>query len=303
MRLDGLIAAVHSPFDSQAELNLLAVEGQAQLMASQGVSGVFICGSTGESHSLSVGERMALGDRWLQVLQGSSIQPIIHVGSNSLRDSRQLAAHAEKIGAVAISAQAPSYFRPRNVSELCDWCVQIAAAAPRTPFYFYDIPVMTGVNLSMPDFLQLAGSRIPNLRGLKFTNQDLMSFQICQRLEGGRFDIAFGVDEMLLAALCLGATGAVGSSYNFAAPIYLRLIAAFQRGDLQAAREEQYRSVQLIRLLAATGYMSSAREVMGWLGAPVGAPRQPHVPLTAEASAGLRRGLEELGFFDWVRAV
>lgn len=227
--------------------------------------------------------------------------PIVHVGSNCLRDSRQLAAHAEKIGATAIAAQAPSYFRPRSVAELCDWCEQIAAAAGQTPFYFYDIPVMTGVNLSMPDLLQRAGERIPNFRGLKFTNQDLMSFQICQRLDGGRYDIAFGVDEMLLAAVCLGAAGAVGSSYNFAAPIYLRLIAAFQRGELSVAREEQYRSVQLIRLLAGSGYMAAARTVMGWLGAPVGAPRLPNVRLTAEATADLRRGLEDLGFFDWVR--
>jgi len=301
MRLEGLIAAVHSPFDDSGELLLSAVEAQAQLMLAQGVAGVFICGSTGESHSLSVGERQDLSKRWLQVLQGSSIVPIVHVGSNCLRDSRQLAAHAEKIGAAAIAAQAPSYFRPRSVAELCEWCEQVAAAAPQTPFYFYDIPVMTGVNLSMPDLLQRAGERIPNFRGLKFTNQDLMSFQICQRLDGGRYDIAFGVDEMLLAAVCLGAAGAVGSSYNFAAPIYLRLIAAFQSGDLSAAREKQYWSVQLIRLLAASGYMAAARMVMGWLGAPVGPPRLPNVRLTAEASAGLRRGLEELGFFDWVR--
>ncbi|MFN5074041.1 MAG: dihydrodipicolinate synthase family protein, partial [Planctomyces sp.] len=263
MRLAGLIAAVHSPFDDSGELQLSAVERQAQLMVSQGVAGVFICGSTGESHSLSVGERQDLSERWLQVLRGGSVMPIVHVGSNCLRDSRQLAAHAEKIGAVAIAAQAPSYFRPRSVAELCDWCEQVAAAAPGTPFYFYDIPVMTGVNLSMPDLLQRAGERISNFRGLKFTNQDLMSFQICQRFDGGRFDIAFGVDEMLLAAACLGATGAVGSSYNFAAPIYLRLLAALQQGALDQAREEQYRSVQLIRLLASFGYMGAARTVMG----------------------------------------
>ncbi|MFM8724808.1 MAG: dihydrodipicolinate synthase family protein, partial [Planctomycetaceae bacterium] len=60
MRLEGLIAAVHSPFDDGGELLLSAVEAQAQLMQAQGVAGVFICGSTGESHSLSVGERQDL---------------------------------------------------------------------------------------------------------------------------------------------------------------------------------------------------------------------------------------------------
>ena len=68
----------------------------------------------------------------------------------------------------------------------------------------------------------------------------------------------FGCDEFLLAALALGAKGAVGSSFNFAAPIYLRLIAAFERGDLVTAREEQFRSVQIIQLLASYGYMGAA---------------------------------------------
>ncbi len=302
MPLNGLIAAVHTPFDAAAELNLAVVEHQQQVLLKQGVSGVFVCGSTGESHSLSLDERMALAERWAATSKGTALQLIIHVGSNCLRDAQSLARHAATLNAHAISAQAPSYFRPRSTAELCDWCRQIAAAAPDTPFYFYDIPVMTGVQLSMPELLDLASTRIPNFAGLKFTNSDLMSFQLCQRAHGGRFDIAFGIDEMLLAAAVLGARGAVGSSYNFAAPIYLKILAQLAAGDLAAAREHQFRSVQLIRLLASTGYMAAAREVMGLLGAPVGPPRLPNCRLDDAARSNLRSGLEQLGFFDWIHS-
>ena len=136
----------------------------------------------------------------------------------------------------------------------------IAGAAPALPFYFYDIPTLTGVHLSMPDFLEIAARQVPTLAGIKFTNCDLMAYQKCLHVADGLFDMPWGVDEALLAAPACGAVGAVGSSYNFAAPLYNRLIAAFVRGDLDAARAEQYRSVQLIELLASFGYLARPRQ-------------------------------------------
>ncbi|MEY2725397.1 MAG: hypothetical protein RLZZ458_1264 [Planctomycetota bacterium] len=300
MPLHGLIAAVHSPFDTSGNLAPNVVDQQLQLLLSHGVSGVFVCGSTGESHSLSLDERILLAERWAAAVRGTPMKLILHVGSNCLRDAQSLARHAASLNAAAIAAQAPSYFRPKSTSDLTDWCHAIANSAPETPFYFYDIPSMTGVQLSMPDLLDLAAAHIPNFAGLKFTNPDLMSFQLCQRAHNGRFDIAFGIDEMLLAAAVLGARGAVGSSYNFAAPIYLQLLKHLADGNLDQAREQQFRSVLLIRLLASIGYMPAAREVMGMLGAPVGPPRQPNSTLDHTARKKLQDGLEQLGFFDWI---
>ena len=57
----------------------------------------------------------------------------------------------------------------------------------------------------MPDFLAQAPDRIPTLAGIKYTNADLMSYQLCLRAGNGRFDVPYGTDEWLLAALALGA--------------------------------------------------------------------------------------------------
>jgi N-acetylneuraminate lyase len=97
----------------------------------------------------------------------------------------------------------------------------------------------------------------------------------------------------------VGATGAVGSSYNFAAPIYNRILAAFARGDLETCRTEQFRSVKLIKLLSGYGYMAAAKAVMGFLGVDVGPARLPNSNLQPEQRASLRDRLEKLGFFDW----
>ena len=149
--LHGLTTATHTPFHPDGSLNLSVVEAQASHLLNQGVGAVFIGGTTGESHSLTVQERLALAERWTDVVQGSPLRVVVHVGGNCLADARTLAAHAAGRGAAAIAALAPSYFKPRSLDLLIACCADIAAAAPETPFYFYDIPVLTGVAFSMPD--------------------------------------------------------------------------------------------------------------------------------------------------------
>jgi N-acetylneuraminate lyase len=298
-RINGLVAATHTPFHADGALNLAVVERQAHHLLGDGVTTVFVGGTTGESHSLTVDEHLALAARWLDVARGTLLRVIVHVGANCLADAGVMAAHAQRIGAAAISALAPSYFKPRSIENLIDCCQQIASAAPALPFYYYDIPVLTGVQFSMPDLLAAAGERIPTLAGIKFTNPDLAAYQRCLRSHVGRFDVPWGTDEYLLAALALGARGAVGSTYNFAAPIYARMWAAFEQGDLAAAREEQYRSVQLVACLASYGYMGAAKALMGILGVDVGPARLPNSNLAPDERARLRQELEKLGFFNW----
>lgn len=299
--LNGLVPAVLTPFDPDGELNLPAIERQAALLLADGVEAVFVGGTTGEFSSLTIPERDALAQRWLEVARGTALRVAVHVGANCLIDSRYLAGRAQSHGAAAIATVAPSYVKPRSVEALNEWCVAVAASAPATPFYFYDIPSMTGVSLPMPDFLEAAVDCIPTLAGLKFTNPDLMAFQRLLRLRDGRFDVVWGFDEYLLAALVLGGEGAVGSTYNFAAPLYHRVMASVRSGDLLAARGDQFRSVQLIALMYKYGFLASAKEVMRVRGVDLGATRMPNPNMTAEQAAAFRGELEGLGFADMIR--
>jgi N-acetylneuraminate lyase len=295
--LTGLVAATHTPFHPDGSLNLSIVQRQAEHLINDGVDKIFIGGSTGESSSLSLAERLALAQRWHEVVQGTELKLVVHVGSNCLADSRALAAQAQALGAIAISALAPSYFKPRSLDTLIACCAEIASAAPETPFYYYDIPVLTGVSLSMPEFLKQAPEGIPTLAGLKFTNPDLMAYLQCLNL--GDWDIPWGIDEWMLGAFATGAKGAVGSGFNFAAPLYHKLTSAFTQGDLDAARVAQHRGTQLVSLLAGYGYMGAAKATMAMLGVDVGPARLPNTSLTPAQQTALRGDLETLGFFDW----
>jgi N-acetylneuraminate lyase len=127
-----------------------------------------------------------------------------------------------------------------------------------------------------------------------------MAYQLCLQASSGAFDCPWGIDESLLGALAVGAQGGVGSTYNFAAPIYHRLLTAFTKGNWVAARSEQFRSVQLVQCLASYGFMGASKAVMRMLGVDVGPARLPIISLNASQTAKLEQELQSLGFFDWI---
>lgn len=300
-RIEGLVAATHTPFNKDGSLNLKMIEKQALHLRRNGVQTVFIAGTTGEGHLLTREERTALTTRWTDVARGSDMSVIVHVGHTSVEEAAALATHAQKAKADGVAALAPNYFKPRTPAALVDCCQRIAGAAPKLPFYYYDIPSWTGVNVSVPRFLEHAHGKIRNLAGIKFTNPDLAAFQECVHFADGAYDILFGCDEALLAGLVLGARGAVGSTYNFAAPIYHRLVEEWHKDDLATARWEQFRSVQLVNALATRGYMGASKALMGMLGVNVGPARVPNDNLTKQQVAELRSELESMGFFEWIK--
>lgn len=295
--LRGLVAAPHTPFDAAGELRLDVVAAQAGALAREGVTAVFVGGSTGEFQSLTHDERVALAERWLAAGPEAGLRVVVHVGGTAVEAGADLARRAQAGGAAAVAALAPFYYKPDDAGALLLCCETIAAGAQRTPFYYYDIPALTGVTVPLAEFVARARGAIATFAGIKHTSADLVAMQECLALEG--VEVLHGNDETLLAGLVLGARGAVGSTYNLAPGIYLRLAAAFRRGDLAAARGEQRRAIGLVRLLGKRGYLAAAKATMTELGIDVGPPRLPATALTATARSELRAELEAIGFFDW----
>lgn len=291
--LTGLIAAPFTPFDESGRLRLAGVEPIAAHLAANRVAGAFVAGTTGEGLSMSVDERRELATAWSEAARNHRVKLIVHVGAAAQCDAVALAAHACEIGADAVAAMGPPYFRPTTVDDLVGFCEPIAAACGPLPFYYYHIPDWTGVRLPMDQFLARGRERIANLRGLKFTHNDLAMFQLCTRLDGGAFDILFGSDEIMLAALALGARGFVGSTYNFAAPLYHRILAAFDAGDWPTARALQEKSVRLVNELCARRFLPAAKRLMAVVGVDCGPVRPPLADISVADRGALARQLHE----------
>ena len=300
-RLHGLIAAPHTPFDATGAVALDVIEQQAAVLSAQGVAGVFVCGTTGEGVSMTNAERRAVVERWCTAA-GDELKVIAHVGHTALEDACALARHAEKMGAWAVSSVAPFYFKPFTARDLVDYCAAVAGTVPQLPFYYYHSPGMTGVNVSPVAFLD-EGRRIANLAGIKFNDGDLFEYQRCLAYQNGCFDLPFGVDEALIGGLAAGATSAVGSTYNYAAPIYLEMMEAIADGDLATAQACSRKAVAVVELLVKFGAVAAGKALMSLHGVECGAPRPPIRPLTAESRARLLEEAQCLGIGAIVPAV
>jgi N-acetylneuraminate lyase len=298
--LTGLVPATFTPFDAAGNLNLPLIAPLVEHLLRDGVTGLYVCGSTGEGVSLTREERMAATEAFVAAA-GGRVPVVVQVGHNSIAEARLLAAHAQAAGADAISATPPSYFRPPTLAALIASMAEIAGAAPALPFYYYHIPVMTGVTPNIAALLSEGPSSIPTLAGVKFSHTAVYDMQAALMVEEGRYNLLFGSDEMLLSGLCAGAHGAVGSTYNFAAPLYNRILAAFAAGDLPKAQELQAHAVAMVNVLVRHGGNTAIKAVMAFLGLDCGPVRLPQVGLEPPQAASLRAELEAIGFFTWGR--
>jgi N-acetylneuraminate lyase len=243
-------------------------------------------------------ERRRVTEAWMAA-RPAGLNIIVHVGHLSAGEACALARHAQECGAEAIAAVAPSFFKPPGASELVAWCAQVAAAAPKLPFYYYHIPSMTNVTIPAAAFLQEARVKIPTLAGIKFTYEDLDDFSAARAIGGSDYDILFGRDEILLTGLGLGATGAVGSTYNYAAPLYHRIIRAHAAGDIVTAQREQAKARAFIDVMNRFGGQPAGKAIMKLIGIDCGPVRLPMRALTPAEESALRTALEAQGFFEF----
>ncbi len=291
-KMTGLVAATFTPMHEDGSLNLGQVETIVQHLIDGGVAGLYVCGTTGEGPSLSTEEREAVAAAYVAAARGR-VPVVVQVGHTSLADAARLARHARTVGAQAMSAVAPWYFKPDSLPVLVDCLKTITSAAPDLPFYYYHMPSITGVDFDVRLLLQAAGEHLPSLVGIKYSATRIDQMQACVELDDGRYDVLFGCDEMLLSALAVGVRGAVGSTYNFLAPLYGRLVAAFQANDSDQARRLQSQAVRIIQPVVRLRGVAGLKAAMKILGVDCGPCRLPLQTVRADELERLRQELVE----------
>lgn len=297
MKINNLIAATYAPMKKDQSLNLEVIGLYNSFLKKNKVAGAFVNGSTGDFTSLSVKERKEIIAEWSKY-RSDDFALINHVGHTSLKVAKDLAAHsADKVDAIATLS--PFYFKPPTLQSLVYYCAEIAKSAPNLPFYYYHIPVLTGADFKMIDFLPMAADQIPNFAGLKFTKNDLIDYNYCLNYNKNAYNILFGFDEILLSSLPIGAKGWVGSTYNHLAPLYYQIIEAYKdRNDILAS-ELQRKAVKFVEILNAKGgFNGVAKGFMKTLGVDCGPSRYPHITLSDADYIEIRKELDQIGYKD-----
>lgn len=302
-KLQGLVAATITPMTENGEINFPVIGQYVDyLVKEQGVKNIFVNGTTGEGLSLSISERRQVAEEWVRQGRNKLDQVVIHVGALNLKESQELAQHAAEIGADGIAVIAPFFFKSQNKDALISFLREVAAAAPALPFYYYHIPSLTGVKIRAEELLDGIQDKIPSFQGLKFSDTDLLDFGQCVDQNHQRqFALLFGVDEQLLSALVLGATGAVGSTYNYLGKKTNQMLEAFEQKDLASALSYQFRIQRFINYVIKLGFgVSQTKAIMTLVsGIPMGPPRLPLQKATQEFTANAEAKLKSLNFLSF----
>jgi N-acetylneuraminate lyase len=282
-KYEGLVAAPFTPMDKKGSLNIEMIPEYYSFLNKNGVIGAFINGSTGEGVSLTQKEKQLQVTKWTECFKADGKVRIINmVGGTSYQECIENALFSYEAGISAVALVAPYYFKPTDDEMLAEFVTRVGESVPEIPVYFYHIPVLTGVFMPMIGFLKKVSAMLPNFAGIKFTHEDFMDFMSCMNYNNGAYDLLWGRDECMLSSLVLGCKGAVGSTYNYAAPLYHALIEAFNKGNREEAVKLQQLSADMISLLGKYGGIATGKFFMKYIGMDCGKFRTPVKNMTDE---------------------
>jgi N-acetylneuraminate lyase len=295
LKLTGILPAMLTPFDKEGDVNTAVIRDMVEFHLAQGVTGFYVCGSTGEGLLLSLAERRLVTETVVDQVKGRA--PVVaHVGAIATKSACAAAAQAEQAGADGISSIPPIYYRVG--AEGVKQYYAALAAASSLPFYVYNVPGATGINVGV-DMMRDLLAVVPTMRGMKYTAYNFFEMRRIIELDSGRLNVVSGPDEMMIAAQAMGADGAIGSTYNVLPGLFVQAYEAFNAGDLVTARELQSKGNRAIHTFLQFPSNSALKEMMRLIGFDCGSARLPNLALTDEQKGRLREKLEEVGFFEF----
>ena len=280
-RFRNVTVALNTPFDSHGAVSPDAIRNFVQYQYEKGIRALYVCGSTGEGFLLSLAERKFVLETVMKSVP-ADMTVIAHVGAAATHEAVELAVHAEQTGAHATSAVPCVYYRLGEESVYRHWTAITEAAD--VPFFIYNIPQLTGFNLTMAMFKRmLTNERVAGIKSSSESVIDIMNF----KQAGGEDFIVFnGPDEQYLAGRVMGADGGIGGTYAAMPELYLKLDELIRAGKLEAAlRLQRTVTAFIFRLIGFESLYGAVKAIVRLDGCDVGDVRAPFIPVSIENPA------------------
>ncbi|MDR6882116.1 dihydrodipicolinate synthase family protein [Bacillus sp. 3255] len=273
----GITIAMYSCYDDNGEISRESARRLARSYAQTGVTGLYVGGSSGEGMLQSVAERKAMLEAVIEEV-GDELTVIAHVGAPSTRDSVELAVHAEKVGAHAVSAVPAIYYRLSAPSVEAHW--QAIIDSTSLPFIIYHIPQTTGFHLSLSLLSRMAAQ--DKVIGVKISAESTFELQQFKAAGGEGFLVLNGPDEQYLAGRSIGADGGIGGTYGVMPELFLHIERCFRQGLIAEAQKWQFIVNELItELLSFPSLYGACKAILKERGYETGQPRLPLLPVAA----------------------
>ncbi len=285
-----VITAMVTPFKEDGSVNYDVAEKLAAHLAQNGTDTFIICGTTGESPSMTWDEEFQLFKCVLQAVSGKA-KVIAGCGSNSTKEAVAATQEAAKMGVHGSLQVVPYYNKPPQAG-LYRHFQAIAEAVPELPLLLYNVPGRTGQNLQPQTVARLA--EIENIFGIKESTGNIDQASQMRRLTPQDFQIYSGDDYMTLPLLSIGAKGIVSVASHLVGLQLQQMIQAFEAGKVQAARDIHLKLYPLFKVLFATANPIPVKAALNLQGWDVGSTRLPLYETESELTQQLETVLEEL---------
>lgn len=279
----GVYAALVTPYNEDKTINYDMVTEHVNWLIDQGIDGFYVTGSSAEVFLMDDNERREVLKTVIKANDGRK-KVISHVGAISTDAAISYAKFAKEVGADAVSAISPFYYK-FSKREITDYYKEIMGAA-ELPMFVYNFPNFSGFSLTedVVDELKQMG----NLEGIKYTSSD---FFLMERIKTKNPDLVMwnGFDEMLVCGLSMGADGGIGSTYNCMPKVIHKIYDAYQAGNLEEAEKWQKHANYVIEAICKYGVFASVKTILGFEGMDFGGCRKPFAEMTAEGKEELRQ--------------
>jgi 4-hydroxy-tetrahydrodipicolinate synthase len=289
-RFGRVLTAMVTPFDAQGDLNVDAAVLLAKWLVEQGNEGLVVCGTTGESPTLSIDEKLTL----FEAVASAVTVPILAgtTGYNTGLDIG-LTEEAGKLGIAGVLAVCPFYSRPSQAG--LETHFRAIAGATDLPVVLYDIPVRSGRKIDSTTLVRLAAD-VPNILGLKDAAGNPGATAAVKANSPADFEVYSGDDAMTLPLLAIGAVGVIGVATHWCAPDQTEMFDAWQRGDVLTAQRINARQLESFEFETGDAAPNPipSKAMMRTLGHDVGECRSPMGPTPDGLEAAARQVYDRL---------
>ena len=285
----GVFPAIITPTNSEGRLNEAAFREVMEFNIQAGVHGFWIAGGTGESVRLEDEDNIRISEISADQARGR-VKPIMHVGSPTTARSAKMAEHAARAGVAAICCVPPFFYAPSDEAIVEHY--RVVAAAADLPFFVYNLPHATGVEIT-PELMLKIQEGVPQLAGLKHS---ALTFANVRAFSGMGLDCIIGNSYLMLPALTIGASGCIDGPPTVAPELWVEIWDAYNAGDLARAEVAQARASEFAAVIREFGLHAAGKALLSErLGIDCGDPIPPGLPLTSDERARLLDKAAALG--------
>lgn len=293
LAVKGIIPAMVTPLDRNEEIDEAGIREIINYLIDSGVHGIFICGSQGESYALMENEKKRVIEISVDEVNGR-VPVYAGTGAVTTKTTIELSRYAVDVGADAVTIVTPYFIKPSQEELYMHYkCI---AESVDSPILMYNNPGRTNVNLEAETVRKLA--EIDNIVGIKDSSGDLtLTAQYIMKCPE-EFAVLAGRDSLILATLLYGGKGAVAATANVAPRLVVGIYENFIKGNLEKARELQFKLLPLRLAFSLGTFPVVVKEAMNLMKKPSGPAKSPVSSLPEEKKTKLKLLLEELNLIS-----